>query len=93
MHIDDEPTGAAEAQSTTCADRDQMVRRSLLPPPPTEKADASKNQTGQASTGNRDGDGNGSDRSEHAAYTDVANYVISPRSTFGIETLIKVRAI
>jgi hypothetical protein len=28
MHIDDEPTGAAEAQSTTCADRDQMVRRS-----------------------------------------------------------------
>src|SRR5262249_37577295 len=28
MHIDDEPTGAAEAQSTTFADRGQMVRRS-----------------------------------------------------------------
>jgi len=62
----------------------------LPPPPPAEKASASKDQAGKASTS--DGAGDWSDRSKHAVYTDIANYVISPSSTFGIETLPKVRA-
>jgi hypothetical protein len=35
---------------------------------------------------------NRDDRSEHAVYTDIANYVVSPCSAFRIKTLIKVRA-